>query len=105
MRAAPGRGTAIASLAMVAVFAAWTAAFIAISGWIAGGDVHYLRAWLPWLGATLLWTLPLLAGVVLGAVAIRRGNGGRLARLGLILNATLLVILVVPSLIGRFGGL
>ncbi|MHB1434096.1 MAG: hypothetical protein ACYCVZ_18520 [Streptosporangiaceae bacterium] len=103
MRTGPGRGAAVASLAMLAVFAVWTAAFIAISGWMAGGDVPYLRAWLPWLGATLAWTLPLLAGVMLGAVAIRHG-GGRLARLGLVLNAALLVILVLPNLIGRLVG-
>lgn len=89
---------------MLAVFVVWTAAFIVVSGWIAGDDVPYLRAWLPWLGATLPWTLPLLAGVVLGGVAIRHG-GGRLARLGLVLNAALLVILVLPNLIGRFVGL
>ncbi len=89
---------------MLAVFVVWTAAFIVVSGWIAGGDVPYLRAWLPWLGATLAWTLPLLAGVVLGGVAIRHG-GGRLARLGLVLNAALLVILVLRNLVGRFVGL
>ena len=88
---------------MLAAFVVWTAAFIVVSGWIAGDDVPYLRAWLPWLGATLAWTLPLLAGVVLGGVAIRHG-GGRLARLGLVLNAALLVILVLPNLIGRFVG-
>ncbi len=104
MRTRPGHRAAVASLAMLAVFVVWTAAFIVVSGWIAGGDVPYLRAWLPWLGATLAWTLPLLAGVVLGGVAIRHG-GGRLARLGLVLNAALLVILVLPNLVGRFVGL
>lgn len=89
---------------MLAVFAVWTGAFIAVSGLLAGGDVPYLRAWLPWIGATLLWVLPLIIGTLLGVDAVRRG-GGRLARLGTGLNVLLLVFLAAPSLISRITDL
>ena len=99
------RRETVASLAMLAVFVVWTVGFIVISGLVAsghGGEVPYIKAWLPWIGVTALWVLPLITGLALGVDAMRRG-GGRLATLGAGLNALLLLILIVPSLIDRLG--
>ncbi|MDF2091280.1 hypothetical protein P0Y31_02900 [Knoellia sp. 3-2P3] len=89
-------------------FAVWTAAFIGLSGvvgeWLGaeveGGEVAYIEAWLPWLAASLLWVLPLVAGVVLGVKAVRTG-AGRAGKAALVLNTLILVLMVGPSLIDR----
>lgn len=98
------RRAAIASVLMPAVFGVWTIAFIVVSGLVAGassgGVVPYIRPWLPWLGVTALWVLPLAAGLVLGVHAARRG-GGPVARVGIVVNAVALVVMVTPSLVDR----
>ena len=94
------RRQAIASLWMLPAFGLWVAAFIAISSWLAGGEVGYIKPWLPWLGAALLSVVPLAAGVVLGVLSRRRG-GGRLALIGIVLNAVLLAWMTVPPFIEK----
>jgi hypothetical protein len=103
------RRQAVLSLWMLAFFAAWTAAFVGLSGRVAdalgqptaGGDVVYLEAWVPWIAVTVLWVLPLLVGFALALVSGRHG-GGSLARVGLVVNGVLVVLLVGPSLADRF---
>ena len=96
------------SFGMLVAFALWTAAFIGLSGvvgeWLGaeveGGEVAYIEAWLPWLAVSLLWVLPLVAGVVLGVKAVRAG-AGREGKAALVLNTLILVLMVGPSLIDR----
>lgn len=97
------RNEARASVIMLAVFVPWTIAFILLSGWLSparGGEVGYIRAWLPWLGVTAAWMLPLLTGLALGLHARRRG-GGRLALVGIWLNAVAMAVVTLPSLADR----
>jgi hypothetical protein len=97
------RNEARASVIMLAVFVPWTIGFILLSGWLSGakgGEVGYIRAWLPWLGVTTLWVLPLLAGLGLGLHARRRA-GGRLALIGIWFNAVALAVVTLPSLADR----
>lgn len=98
------------SLWMFPVFILWTIVYIVTSGPIAkligadtepSGEVHYIEAWLPWIGVSLLWVLPLVAGIVLAVVARAKG-AGRMAWLGLALNAFVLVFAIGPALIDRF---
>ena len=96
------------SLGMLVAFALWTAAFIGLSGVVAGwfgadlanGEVAYIEEWLPWAAVTLLWVLPLVVGVVLGARAVQAGagHGGKAA---VVLNSLILVLVVAPSLADR----
>ena len=96
------------SFGMLVAFALWTAAFIGLSGvvgeWLGaeveGGEVAYIEAWLPWLAVSLLWVLPLVAGMVLGVKAVRAG-AGRSGKAALVLNTLILVLMVGPSLIDR----
>lgn len=93
---------------MLAVFAAWTIVFVVASGPVAelfgqaseAGEVLYLDAWLPWLAVTLLWVLPLLAGIVLAVVATTRRVGGY-AWGALIVNGAILLLMVGPPLLDR----
>jgi hypothetical protein len=94
---------------MVGVFVLWTIGFIFGSGPIAkligadtepSGEVSYIEPWLPWLGVTLLWVLPLVAGIGL-AVLARRTRKSRLSLVGLVLNATILAASVGPAFLGR----
>jgi len=52
--------------------------------------------WLLWGGAALLWVLPLLAGALLGGLAVRRGGDGR-ARLLACLNGGLAVLILANT--------
>jgi hypothetical protein len=96
------------SFGMLVAFALWTAAFIGLSGvvgeWLGaeveGGEVAYIEAWLPWLAVSLLWVLPLVAGVVLGVKAVRAG-AGQPGKAAVVLNTLILVLMVGPSLIDR----
>ncbi|SES47987.1 hypothetical protein SAMN05216199_0016 [Pedococcus cremeus] len=96
------------SLGMLVAFALWTAAFVGLSGVVAGwlgadmtgGDVAYIREWLPWSAVTLLWVLPLVVGVVLGGRAVRAG-AGREGTAALVLNSLILTLVVAPSLVDR----
>ena len=96
------------SFGMLVAFALWTAAFIGLSGvvgeWLGaeveGGEVAYIEAWLPWLAVSLLWVLPLVAGLVLGVQAVRAG-AGRAGKAALVLNTLILVLMVGPSLVDR----
>lgn len=102
------RRLASASYWMVAVFAAWTIVFVVASGPVAelfgqateAGEVVYLDAWLPWLAVTLLWVLPLVAGVVLAVLATTRRVGGY-AWGALVVNAAILFLMVGPPLLDR----
>ena len=102
------RREAALSLWMLLVFAGWTVAYIALSGVVAGwlglatrgGEVVYIEAWLPWALATLLWVAPLIAGVVLGVLALRQGAGA-MAKVGIVVNAVLLLMLTAPALLDR----
>ena len=106
---ARGRRASIWSLAMLPVFTVWTAAFILLSGVVAGwlglqtqgGEVVYLEEWLPWIAATLLWALPLVIGVGLAVQGLRRG-AGTIAKVALGFNGIALLLMVGPSLIDRF---
>ena len=96
------------SFGMLVAFGLWTAAFIGFSGrvgeWLGaeveGGEVAYIEAWLPWLAVSLLWVLPLVAGMVLGVQAVRTG-AGRAGKAALVLNTLILVLMVGPSLLDR----
>ena len=96
------------SLAMLPVFAVWTIAFIGLSGLVAqwlgqastAGEVVYIESWLPWLAVTLTWVAPLVAGVVLGVQAVRRG-AGRVGWVGLATNAAVLLLMTGPPLLDR----
>lgn len=96
------------SFGMLVAFALWTVAFVGLSGVVAGwlgaettgGDVAYIEEWVPWTAVTLLWVLPVLAGVVLGAQAVRAG-AGRAGMAALVLNSLILVLVVGPSLADR----
>ena len=103
------RVQALTSLWMLAVFLVWTAAFIALSAPAArlfgfdtpGGEVPYIENWFGWTAVTLLWVAPLVAGVAFAWNALRRDAGQRLARVGLIVNAVLLVVVIGPPLLDR----
>lgn len=100
------------SLAMLVVFGLWTAAFIALSGVIAQwlglevkrGEVVYIEAWVPWLAMTLIWVLPLVAGLALAVPAIRRG-ASTTGKAALVLNALVLLLVAGPALVDRFAHL
>jgi hypothetical protein len=102
------RQEAKTSLWMLGVFALWTAAFIVLSPVVAqwfgvetqGGEVPYIENWFGWVFTTLVWVAPLLAGLGLAWDAGRRG-ARNLARTALIVNAVVLIVLVVPSLLDR----
>lgn len=93
---------------MVATFAVWTVAFVLLSGPVAealgfptsGGEVMYIQRWVPWIGVTVLWVLPLLVGIGLAADARRRGHGGQ-ARAALIVESILLLGATGPALLDR----
>jgi hypothetical protein len=103
---------ATTSLWMLAVFAVWTALFIGLSGPIAdalgyptsSGEVVYIEAWLPWLAVTVLWVLPLLAGLGLARAARKQGAGSR-AQVAQVVHGVLLIVLVLPSLVDRLVNL
>ena len=103
------RTQAKAALAMLAVFAGWTALFIGFSGvvgdWLGletrNGEVVYIEAWLPWIGVLLAWVWPLLVGIGLAWRAHHRG-AGRLATVSGLLNAAVLAVVTVPALVDRF---
>ena len=105
----PARRLATTSYWMVAVFAVWTVVFVFASGPVAellgyetgnAGEVPYIEAWLPWLVVTLLWALPLVAGIVLAVLAKVRGAGGY-AWGALIVNGGILLFMAGPPLLGR----
>jgi hypothetical protein len=94
---------------MLAVFAVWTALFIALSGPVAtllgaptsGGEVVYVRAWVPWLAITFGWLLPLLVGAGLALDARRRDPGDSLARVALVVHVVIMAALAGPPLLDR----
>ena len=100
---------ALTSVWMLAVFAVWTGAFVALSGPIArvfgvetpGGEVPYIENWFGWSALTLLWAAPLIAGVAFAWNSLRRNPGQWLARVGLSVNGVLLVVVVGAPLLDR----
>lgn len=97
------------SLWMLAAFAVWTVVFVVASGPVArligaptsGGDVVYLREWVPWTVVTIVWLLPLLVGIGLALDAKRRDGREPLARAGLLANAVIVLAVTGPSLLDR----
>jgi hypothetical protein len=93
---------------MVAVFAAWTALFISLSGVVgaalgaptANGEVQYLEAWWAWTAVTVAWMLPLFVGIGLAAHSRRLGGGG-LALTALVGETAIVVMLAAPPLLDR----
>ena len=94
---------------MLAVFAAWTLAFVAASGPVArllgsptsGGEVVYIEQWAPWIGVTALWLLPLLVGIGLALDAHRRDRGAALPRVALVVHGVVIVAATGPALLDR----
>ena len=94
---------------MLAVFAAWTVVFIAVSGPLAelldvptsGGEVLYIEAWLPWIAVTLLWLLPLLVGLGLALDALRRDRPDSLPRVAAAVHLGIMLVVAGPSLLDR----
>lgn len=94
---------------MLAVFVPWTVLFIVLSGPVArllgapmsGGEVAYVEAWVPWVVITVVWLLPLLAGLALALDARRRDPRDGLARVALVLHAVIMVVMAGPSLLDR----
>ncbi|MDR6863241.1 hypothetical protein [Phycicoccus sp. 3266] len=103
------RVQALTSLWMLGVFVVWTAAFIALSAPAArlfgidtpGGEVPYIENWFGWSAVALIWAAPLVAGVAFAWHALRRDASQRLARVGLIVNGVLLVVVIGPPLLDR----
>jgi hypothetical protein len=94
---------------MLAVFAAWTVVFIAGSGTVAdwlgvptsGGEVLYLKAWVPWTVVTVLWLLPLLVGLGLALDARRRDRQESLPRVAALVHAGVMAVMAGPALLDR----
>lgn len=107
-RRAPADRLGRASAWMLAVFVLWTAAFIGLSGvvsqWLGvateSGETPYIEAWLPWLAVTLLWVAPLVVGIVLAVMAVRRGAGA-LAKVALGIHLVILLGTVGPAMLDR----
>ena len=103
------RVQALTSLWLIAVFVVWTGAFIALSAPAArlfgfhtpGGEVPYVENWFGWSALTLVSVAPLVAGIAFASNALRRDSDQRLAKVGLIVNAVLLIAFVVPPLLDR----
>ena len=100
---------ALTSVWMLAVFAVWTGAFIALSAPVArlfgvetpGGEVPYIENWFGWGAVTLLWAAPLIAGVAFAWHSLGLMPGQWLARVGLSVNGVLLVVVVGAPLLDR----
>lgn len=95
---------------MLAVFVVWTIMFILLSEpvvrFVFGfepakpGDTFYVEAWGPWIAITLVWLAPVVAGLVLAVVAVRRG-AGVLGWSALVFHGLLLLVFTVPNIIER----
>jgi hypothetical protein len=104
------RTEAKAALWMLPVFAAWTVAFVGLSGPVArlfgvdtrGGEVPYVENWFGWLLLTLVWIVPLVVGLGLAVNALHRDRTQQLARTALVIHGVLITALVAPSLLDRF---
>jgi hypothetical protein len=107
---APARRLVLASWVMLPVFVVWTLLFIFFSrplvglifGFEAGGpgDTFYVEAWGPWIAITLVWLAPVVAGVVLAALAVRSG-ARKVAWGALIVHGLLFAALTVPNIVER----
>jgi hypothetical protein len=103
------RREARVSMWMLAVFAVWTAVFIAASGPVAellgaptsGGEVLYIKAWLPWIAVTVLWLLPLFVGLGLALDARRRDRQQSLPRVAALVHVGVMVVVAGPALLDR----
>ena len=95
---------------MLPAFVAWSAIFILLSepmlrlvfGFTPShpGDTFYLEAWGPWIALTLLWLAPLLAGLALAVIAVKR-RAGKLAGWAMAVHGLLLLSFTVPNIIQR----
>jgi hypothetical protein len=94
---------------MLAVFAAWTVAFVAASGRVAEflgaptsrGEVLYIEAWVPWIIVTVVWLLPLLVGLGLALDARRRDRRDSLPRVAVLVHVAVMLVVAGPSLLDR----
>lgn len=104
------RGLVRLSWSMFAVFAVWTAVYIvasepvltAVFGFTpsAPGDTFYITEWGPWIAVTLVWLVPILAGIVSATVALRRG-AGKQAWIPLVIHVALFLFFTIPNVIER----
>lgn len=64
------------------------------------GDSFYVEAWGPWIVLALLWLAPLLAGLVLAVIAVKR-RAGKSAWWAIAVHGLLLLSFTVPNIIER----
>lgn len=111
MRSARTRRLALLSWWMLPAFVAWSAIYILLSEPILRlvfgftpsqpGDSFYVEAWGPWIVLALLWLAPLLAGLVLAVIAVKR-RAGKSAWWAIAVHGLLLLSFTVPNIIERF---